>query len=68
MQYAEWYQDLLLDLEEPLGRLGDTVNAMELMLLGLEQAKDPYADGLYILLNCLREAESALHRALSAEQ
>ena len=41
MQDTEWYQDLLLNLEVPLGRLGGTINAMELMLLGLEQVKDP---------------------------
>lgn len=61
-------QDLLIDLEVPLNHLSCTVNAMELMVLGLEQAKDPYADGLCILWDCLREAESALHRALSAKQ
>ena len=68
MQDTEWYQELLLNLEEPLDHLSGTVNAFELMLLGLEQAKDPYADGLYMLWNCLREAELALHRVLSVEQ
>lgn len=68
MQDTEWYQDLLLNLEVPLGCLGGTINAMELMLLGLEQVKAPYADGLYMLWDCLREAEEALHRALSLEQ
>ena len=37
---------ILMDLEEAFGRLSDGLNAVELMVLGLEDVQDPYADGL----------------------
>lgn len=59
-------QDFLLELEDPASRLHYGVNALRLMVSGLEQEEDPYADGLYALWCYLQEAEDALHTALSA--
>lgn len=50
-------KELLLDLEEPLHRLKCAVNAVELMMYGLGRVRDPYADGFFVIWNCLQEAE-----------
>ncbi len=68
MQATQAYRDLLLGLEEPLDHLSGAVSALELMVLGLEQAGDPYADGVYLLWRCLRETELSLQRALAVIQ
>jgi hypothetical protein len=57
---------LLLDLEEPLHRLKCAVNAVELMMYGLGRVRDPYADGFFVIWNCLQEAEEDIRKAVQA--
>ena len=37
----------LYDLEEAIGHLSDGVNAVEVMVMGLEQVQDAHASGFY---------------------
>jgi hypothetical protein len=57
---------LLMDLEEPLHRLKCAVNAVELMMYGLGRVRDPYADGFFVIWNCLQEAEEDIRKAVQA--
>lgn len=58
--------ELFIELEEPLRRITCGINAMELMVMGLGQAKDPYTLGLHMVWDYLQEAkadmEYVLHR------
>ena len=58
-------KEILLDLEEPLDRLSCGVNAMGLMVLGLAQAHEPYADGFHAVWDYLRTAESDVQKVLA---
>lgn len=58
-------KEILLDLEEPLDRLSCGVNAMGLMVLGLAQAHEPYANGLHAVWDYLREAELDVQKVLA---
>lgn len=55
---------LFMELEEPLRRLKRAVNAVELMMYGLGRVQDPYADGFFVVWNCLREAEEDIRRTV----
>lgn len=57
-------KSILMDLEEPLHRLKCAVNAVELMMYGLGRVQDPYADGFFVVWNCLREAEEDIRRTV----
>ena len=59
-------EDLLLKLEEPFERIHDAVSAMELMVYGLSQVKNPYAAGFQMVWSSLREADLELQRAMKS--
>ena len=54
-----------IELEEAYERLSCLLNTFGLMVLGLMQARDPYADGFNALLGCLTEADREVQRRLS---
>ena len=56
----------LIALEESFDRLYGGLNAMDLMVLGLMQARDPHAEGLNVLYNYLQEAASDMKKILTA--
>lgn len=58
-------KEILLDLEEPLDRLSCGVNAIGLMVFGLAEAHDPYANGFRAVWDCLREAELDVQKVLA---
>lgn len=62
-------EEILMDLEEAFDRLSDGLNAVKLMVFGLEDVQDPYADGLYAVWRYLdreREEAARLLAAVSA--
>lgn len=59
-------KNLLMDLEEAFGRLSDGLNAVNLMVMGLEDAGDPYADGFYALWRYLDGAGEEMRRLFAA--
>ena len=59
-------QDLLTELEEAFYRFTWGLNALELMVLGLEEASDPYAGGFQAVWLYLREAEEEVQNLLKA--
>lgn len=62
-------ENLLTELEEAFYRFAWGLNAIELMVLGLGQAKDPYAGGFQAVWLYLKEAEKEagnLFEAVSA--
>lgn len=64
-------EKILMDLEEAFGRLSDGLNAVKLMVFGLEDVQDPYADGLYAVWRYLdreREEMVRLFAAVSTSQ
>ena len=63
---TETAHGLLLELEGPVSRISCGVNALRLMVSGLELEEAPYADGFYALWSYLQEAEEALLAVLSA--
>ena len=56
----------LIDLDTAVNRLSQGVNAVGLMSMGLLQARDPYADGLDLLYNCMVEADREVRLRLNA--
>lgn len=58
------HQRLILELEEPLGRISSGLNAMKLMVYGLESTQDPFADGFYTVWAGLSEAEEEVRGLL----
>ena len=48
-------QDNLIELIDTFDCLWDELNTLELMVLGLVQAKDPYAKGFGTICVCFRE-------------
>ena len=59
-------QELLIKLEDSFNRFDWGLNAIELMVLGLSQAKDPYAGGFQAVWLCLKEAEEEMESLLKA--
>ncbi len=53
-----------LGLEETMQRLEEEVDAMELMVLGLAHARDPYKDGINAICVQLRESVDAMKKLL----
>jgi len=51
-------------LEETMQHLEEAVDAMELMVLGLAQAKDPYKNGINSICVQLRESVNAMKELL----
>jgi len=49
-------QEALMDLEEPVRRINNGINAVGLMAMGLSRAKDPYSDGLNAIWDYLDDA------------
>lgn len=61
-------ENALMELEETYNRLSCLLNTLELMVLGLMQARDPYADGFNALWGCLIDADRDIRNRLSACQ
>lgn len=61
-------QNSLMELEEAYDRLSCLLNALGLMVLGLMQAHESYADGFNAIWNCLAEADRSIQKCLSACQ
>lgn len=57
---------LLMELEEAFERLCWGLNAVELMAMGLEDIRDPYADGLYAVWRYLDEAGEEVRRLFAS--
>lgn len=64
-------KEALLELENPVHRISDGINAVGLMAMGLAGVRDPYADGFNAIWNFLADAErdfqSQLQACLDAE-
>ena len=58
--------DYLLEMEETMSHLSDGLNAIHLMALGLEEAGDTFAGGLYMVWSYLSRKEQALKQSLEA--
>ena len=58
------HTEFFIELEEPLRRITCGINAMELMVMGLGQAKDPYTLGLHMVWDYLHEAEKEMEHTL----
>lgn len=56
----------LYDLEEAIGHLSDGVNAVEVMVMGLEQVQDAHAGGFYAVWRYLDEANQEVRKRLDA--
>ncbi len=56
----------LYDLEEAIQHLSDGLNAIEVMVMGLEQMQDAHAGGLYAVWRYLNGANQEVHRQLAA--
>ncbi len=56
--------EMLLDLDAAVNRLSRGVCAVQAMSLGLDQAIDPYADGLSAVCEYLIDADREVHRQL----
>lgn len=52
-------------LDEACDHLACLLNALDLMVLGLVEAQDPFADGFYILNRSLSAANQELQTRLS---
>ena len=57
-------ENLLMELEESFSRFTWGLNAIELMILGLGQASDPYTGGFQAVWLYLKEAEKEAQRLL----
>lgn len=55
-----------MDLEEAFDRLSCGLNAIQLMVYGLESAQNPYADGFHAVWLDLSQAEGEVQRCLEA--
>ncbi len=56
----------LYDLEEAIGHLSDGLDAVEVMVMGLEQVQDAHAGGLYAVWRYLEGANQEVRRQLDA--
>lgn len=54
----------LYDLEEAIQHLSDGLDAIEVMVMGLEQEKDAHAGGFYAVWRYLNEAHQEVRRQL----
>lgn len=54
------YRELLVNLEEPISRISNGINAVGIMAMGLAQVHDPYADGFFAVWNYLDSADQEL--------
>lgn len=59
-------KEALLELENPVHRISDGINAVGLMTMGLAEARDPYADGFNAIWNFLVDAERDFQNQLQA--
>ena len=57
-------KEILMELEEPLRQIFSGINAVELMVYGLSQVKDPYADGLNAIWIFLQQAETKVQEIM----
>lgn len=60
-------RELFIELEEPVRRIISGINAIELMVLGLSRARDPYADGLHMVWDYLQEAGRDMEHVLNEQ-
>ena len=56
----------LYDLEEAFQHLFDGLDAVEIMVMGLEQAQDAHAGGFYVVWRYLDEAVREVRKQLDA--
>lgn len=56
----------LYDLEEAIQHLSDGLDAVEVMVMGLEQVQDAHAGGFYAVWRYLDEANQEVRRRLDA--
>lgn len=56
----------LYDLEEAIQHLSDGLDAIEIMVMGLEQMQDDHAGGLYAIWRYLDETNQEVRRQLNA--
>lgn len=54
----------LQELEEAVQHLSDGLNAMNIMVMGLEQIQDAHTGGFYAVWRYLDEADREVHRCL----
>ena len=59
-------KEALLELENPVHRISDGINAVGLMTMGLAEARDPYADGFNAIWNYLVDAERDFQKQITA--
>ena len=62
------YQELIMDLEDPVNRISGGINAIGIMTMGLAQARDPYTDGFNVVWNYLVDAEQDLRRCIASKE
>ena len=62
------FDDTLMQMEETYHCLSCLLNTLGLMVLGLMQARDPYADGFNALWVALIDADREVQRQISACQ
>ena len=59
-------EDILIDLEEALNRLSDGLNAVKLMVLGLDSLQSASAGGFHVVCGYLDEAGEEVQRLFKA--
>ena len=59
-------KDAIIKLEETYSRLSCLLNTLELMVLGLMEARDPYSDGFFALWATLTDADREMQKQLSS--
>ena len=56
----------LYDLEEAIQHLSDGLDAVKMMVMGLEQVQEAHAGGFYAVWRYLDEADQEVHKRLGA--
>ena len=59
------HQSTIMELEERFNDLLEGLNAIELMVLGLAQAKDPYIAAFHVVWLYLKESADGIQELLS---
>ena len=58
-------QSSLMDLEDAVGRVSDGLNAVRAMVMGMDEADNPYSGGFYAIWLYLDEANRQVQKHLS---
>ena len=59
-------QEMKINLESPIKRISDGINALGIMTMGLVEVEDLYADGFNVIWNYLADAELDFQKQLAA--